>query len=99
MSHLNIALEEYIIALYIYDMAAEDHEAHKEYLQKDAPAPQPPKLTPKINEMLLNTGFSAEQLLSVLEFYEPDIDGHGNICEERGPRPCYYFDLDRLASL
>lgn len=84
-----------VLARYLIEVAANNN--YKEYLQEEGvdadyieKVTQPPEMTPEINAMLLNTGYTEEQLISVLEF-EPDIDGMGEV-RDGG----YSFAIDRL---
>jgi hypothetical protein len=87
---LDPALENYLIDLEAYrtfSVETEGQEVDGETVQ----LPPKPVRTKEIEELIACTGFKERELLSVLEFCEPDIDGIG---EARGGG--YYFDLEKL---
>ena len=76
-------VQEYLIDLDTYHKFTDD----KNVVQ----VPPKPQLTENINAKIKQTGYSVEQLMSVLKVCEPDVDGAG-IAAGGG----YYFDLDQL---
>lgn len=87
---LDPVLEDYLIDLYAYMLFNEEmmgYEINKEEVQ----VPHRPERTPEIEDLLIKTGFTENELMSALEICEPDIDGIG---EASGGG--YYFNLEEL---
>ncbi len=88
--YLDSDVQEYLIDLDTYHKFTYTFKG-KTYEKKGPRVPPKPQLTEKINAKIKKTGYSVEQLMSVLKVCEPDVYGAG-IAAGSG----YYFDLDQL---
>ena len=83
-------VQEYLIDLDTYHKFTDMFKGET-YDKNVVQVPPKPQLTENINAKIKQTGYSVEQLMSVLKVCEPDVDGAG-IAAGGG----YYFDLDQL---
>jgi hypothetical protein len=83
---LDPVIVEYLITLHQYNQ----QQPHLDSLEEaiiDKPA-----YTQEIKHLLMQTGYTEQELLSVLDICEPDMDGFGDVSGDAG----YYFKLEEL---